>query len=150
MIKKNRNILKLVILVMVIVIMAFSVKFFGLSVQDVKDQLELFLTILSLLAAVIGFYAMMTSSVKAQKIAEAMNEINQYAHDAVEKAEDFIDYSGNSKKQFALTYINQECIENGIPFNSALASELIEKAVALSNKVGARHKAEQELIDPTP
>lgn len=144
MIKNKSNVLRIVILIMITIIVAFATKYFGLSMQDVREQFELFLTILSLLAASIGLYAKMASSVKAKKIAEAMNEINQFAHDAVEQAEDFIDYSGKNKKQYALTYINQKCIDNNIPFNKALASELIEKAVALSNKVGARHKIEEE------
>jgi hypothetical protein len=142
MIKKS-NLFSLFIIVLVLAVIFFAMKYFNLSFQDIKDSIEYVIAIISLLATAIGFYAKMTHNKKMAALAESLNAINSYAQEAVDKAEDFIGYSGENKKQYALTYINQKCIDAGILFDSALASELIEKFVVLSNKVGSRHKIEE-------
>ena len=56
----------------------------------------------------------------------------------VEIAESYSNYSGEEKKQFVLTKVNQFALENNIPFNADEISKKIEELIELSKQVNAR------------
>ena len=53
----------------------------------------------------------------------------------MEIAEKYLNYSGEEKKQYVLTKINQLAIENGIIFNAEEISAKIEELIVLSKEV---------------
>ena len=141
---KKVNWLKILVVFLVVIIIALAMYLLGFSFDQVQEELEWFIGFIITLASAIGMFAKMTGSVKAARLEKALNQVAGYAQDAVESAEEFNNYTGAEKKQYALTQINQLCIENGINFDMTQASDLIEKYVSLSQKVNARHKAEEE------
>ena len=143
---KKVNWLMIIILFLVIAVIFLASKYIGFTFNDVTDNIEVLTGAVASLATIIGLYAKLTGSVKAKKLAEQLNLASEYAQEAVEAAEEFTNYTGAEKKQYALTWINQKCIEAGIEFDETQVSELIEQFVALSLKVNARHKAEEEEV----
>ena len=53
----------------------------------------------------------------------------------MEMAEKFLNYSGEEKKEFVLTKINQFALENKLYFNAEIISDKIEKLIELSKQV---------------
>ena len=141
---KKVNWLKIIVFLLVFLIIILAMKLLDFTFADVLANWEVVTGAIGLFASLIGMYAKATGNKKAQLAAEALNSINEYAQEAVDDAENLIDIDGDIKKKYALGYIKEKCVSNGIPYNDALASSLIEKFVVLSNKVGARHKAEEE------
>lgn len=58
----------------------------------------------------------------------------------MELAEKYLNYSGDEKKQFVLTKLNQFALENKIKFNAELISNKIEQLIELSKQVNAKQK----------
>lgn len=58
----------------------------------------------------------------------------------MELAEKYLNYSGDEKKQFVLTKLNQFALENKIKFNAELISNKIEQLIELSKHVNAKQK----------
>lgn len=58
----------------------------------------------------------------------------------MEIAEKYVNYSGEEKKQYVLTKINQLAIENGVHFNAEQISTKIEELIVLSKKVNNKNK----------
>jgi len=142
---KKVNWLQIIVVFLVIIIILMAMYLLGFTFKDIKEQLDWFLGAISLLAALVGMFAKMTGSIKAARFEKALNQVSEFARDGVETAEEFTNYSGSEKKQFALTKINQLCIENSINFDIEQASNMIEQYVQLSKKVNARHKAEESV-----
>lgn len=142
---KKVNWLQVIIFVLVFVIVFLASKYFGFTLEDITDHIEAVAGSVSALAVIIGLYAKLTGSVKAKKLAEQLNLASEYAQDAVEIAEESENWTGAEKKKWALTYVNQKCIEAGITYDEDQVSELIEQFVELSLKVNARHAAEEEI-----
>lgn len=58
----------------------------------------------------------------------------------MEIAETFTDYSGEEKKEYVITKINQFAIENGIEFDKKAVTEKIEQLINLSKQVNGADK----------
>ena len=58
----------------------------------------------------------------------------------MELAEKFLNYSGEEKKEFVITKINQFALENKLYFNAEIISEKIEKLIELSKQVNTGKK----------
>ena len=56
----------------------------------------------------------------------------------MEIAENFSNYSGEEKKQFVLTKVNQFAIENGLKFDAETTAAQVEKLIELSKKINAK------------
>ena len=55
----------------------------------------------------------------------------------MEIAESFANYSGEEKKEYVITKVNQFAIENGIKFDLQMVTEKIEEMIELSKKVNS-------------
>ena len=53
----------------------------------------------------------------------------------MEIAEQFTNYSGEEKKEYVMTRVNQFALENKIKFDSEAVNEKIEELIGLSKKV---------------
>ena len=108
------------------------------------ENLEVFLSLigtsLSLLVACIVFLIKLIQSIHSKKKRQNCDLLLETVAPIVEIAEGYTNYSGEEKKEFVMTKVNQFAIENGIAFNTKLVSEKIEELISLSKKVNSRNE----------
>ena len=105
------------------------------------ERIQLIVYIISLVLTVIWLIFTIISRSKNKKlkqIAETTLEIIGYCRDAVEVAEKFHSYSGSAKKEYAMTYVYDLCMKNGISIDQEMISKEIEKLVSFSRKVNTK------------
>lgn len=61
----------------------------------------------------------------------------------MEIAESFTNYSGEEKKEYVITKVNQFALENGIKFDAQAVSNKIEELIGLSNNVNSDKKEKE-------
>lgn len=114
------------------------------------ENLELIVSLasatLGLLVATATFLAKCVKNAKLKKAAEQTIEICNAILPYVEQAETFTHYSGEEKKEFVMTKINQFALEQGIKFNKELVSNEIEELVKLSKTVNSREQNEKKVF----
>ena len=97
-------------------------------------------TALSLfVAAVLFFVKLLRGSAAKKKLKNDYLLLDAVAP-LMELAESFTSYSGEEKKEYVLTKLNQFAIENGISFDVSTVSQKIEELIALSKQVNGRGK----------
>lgn len=99
-------------------------------------------TVLSLIILCVSFLIKLLQSIKARKKEKGQTTLLETVAPIVELAETFESYSGEEKKEYVLTKVNQFAIENGIEFNIEAVSKKIEELIELSKKVNKRETAE--------
>lgn len=87
------------------------------------------------IATVIVKYA---GSAKARKVAEQTIEICNAILPYIVQAESYVHYSGEEKKEYVMTKVNQYAIENRIAFDKQAVSAKVEELVELTKEVNAR------------
>lgn len=92
-------------------------------------------TALGLFVTTVTFLSQFIKNAKAKKIAESIVKIGNAMIPFIEKAETFVNYSGEEKKQYVMTMANQFAIDNNIKFDAAAVSDKIEELVALTKQV---------------
>ena len=105
------------------------------------EKIQLIVYIISLALTVVWLIFTIISRSKnkrLKKIAEGTLEIIGYCRDAVEVAEKFYSYSGNAKKEYAMSYVYDLCMKNGIAIDHEEISKQIENLISLSKKVNAK------------
>jgi len=108
--------------------------------EIIKVFLVEIVTILTALVTIFTLIANLTKNVKLKKAAENLNKVSKVVSEFVVAAEGITNFAGSDKKEWVLTKVNQYAIENKIPFNKDLVSNLIEEVVAASKQVNAREK----------
>lgn len=116
------------------------------------DNLKL---IISLGAPMLGFLSttiiVLKKYVKNNKLRKALEKSEEIINKiipCVAEAENHLNYSGEEKKEYVMTKINQYAIENGITFDKEVISTKIEELIELSKKVntGAPSENANELV----
>lgn len=106
------------------------------------ESLELWLSIigtaLSLLITTLVFVIKFIKCYRAKKKMLNTSLLFEAVAPIVEIAESYSNYSGEEKKQFVLTKVNQFALENNIPFNADDISKKIEELIELSKQVNAK------------
>lgn len=97
---------------------------------------------LSILGGVIALLSK-SKSKKARTIAESMNKVYEFCKDAVILAEQFLNFTGKEKKEYATTLVKQCCIEEGIKINNEEISGDIEDIIKISKVVNNNRKGEK-------
>lgn len=113
-----------------------------------KDTTEL---ILSVALPIIGFFVTVLIPVsikiarltKRYKLEKTLTFLNEVAQVAIVEAEKHTNYRGAEKKDYALTKINQACIEKRVCFNLEQASQVIEQLVQTTKEINQRDKDKQ-------
>lgn len=95
-------------------------------------------TALSLLITSIVFIARLVKAVKDKKKIQNCTFLEEAVAPLMEIAENFSHYSGEEKKQFVLTKVNQFAIENGFKFDAEATAAKIEKFIELSKKINVK------------
>lgn len=95
-------------------------------------------TAAGLLIVCVSFLVKLINSIKKRKSQQNEVTLLDAVAPIVEIAETFTNYSGEEKKEYVLTKVNQFAIENGIKFDSTLVSNQIERLIELSKQVNKR------------
>lgn len=103
------------------------------------DNLQL---IISLGAPLLGFFSttiiILKKYVKNSKLRKALEKSEEILNKiipCVAEAENHLNFSGEEKKEYVMTKINQYAIENNITFDGEVISGKIEELIELSKKV---------------
>lgn len=103
------------------------------------ENLELILslagTALSLFIACVLFIVKLISGYMTKKKLKNSYVLLDAVAPLMEIAETFTSYSGEEKKEYVLTKVNQFAIENGINFDLQAVTKKIEELIELSKKV---------------
>lgn len=109
--------------------------------------ITLIATLIAALGTLAGIIAKYSKSAKvrkaaekAAKVAQDLVEITNAVNQAVETAEQKVNFTGADKKEWAMTQVQQFALDNGIFFDRQEVDELIEKAVAFTKSVNKREK----------
>ena len=96
-------------------------------------------TALSLLITCIIFIVRLVKSIKDKKRIQNCSFLDDAVAPLMEIAESFSNYSGEEKKQFVLTKVNQFAIENGLKYDADAITAKVEKLIDLSKKINAKN-----------
>lgn len=119
---------------------------------EIKDYITIGLTCILIIMYLITFLLRKSSNKKAAKLADKVEEsasrilaIKKLAENYMALAEQFLEFSGEDKKQWVTSHIKEECIQNGITYDDDEISKSIEELINFSKKVNPsdNHRIEQ-------
>ena len=106
--------------------------------------------LVSLGAPLLGFIStsiiLLKKNVKNNKLKKALEkseEILNHLIPCVSEAEKFINYSGEEKKEYVMTKLNQYAIDNKITFDKEIISNKIEELIEMSKNVNSNAQPEK-------
>ena len=106
--------------------------------ENFEVVLSLAGTALSLLITSIIFVVRLVKAVREKRNMQSSSFLYETVAPLMEIAENFSNYSGEEKKQFVLTQVNQFAIENGLKFDAETTAAQVEKLIELSKKINAK------------
>ena len=106
--------------------------------ENFEVVLSLAGTALSLLITSIIFVVRLVKAVREKRNMQSSSFLYETVAPLMEIAENFSNYSGEEKKQFVLTKVNQFAIENGLKFDAETTAAQVEKLIELTKKINAK------------
>lgn len=106
--------------------------------ENLKLLLSFAVTALGLLISTLTFLTKSIGNAKAKKKANELLELCNVLLPYIEKAEKFVNYTGEEKKEYVMTQVNRYALENGIKFDYNVVSSKIEEYIELSKEVNAK------------
>lgn len=106
--------------------------------MDLEFVLSMIGTILGMVITILTFIIKLSKSKKVRKTAEEMLVVSNKLCEYVEIAEGFKNYTGEEKKNFVLTKMNQYSIDNNIKFDSNYIIEKLESLIEITKKVNVK------------
>lgn len=106
--------------------------------MDLEFVLSMIGTILGMVVTILTFVIKLSKSKKVRRTAEEMLVVSNKLCEYVEEAEGFKNYTGDEKRNFVLTKMNQFSIDNNIKFDSNYIIEKIESLIATTKKVNVK------------
>ena len=106
--------------------------------EHLKLLLSFAVTVLGLLISTLTFLIKSIGNAKAKKKASELLELCNVLLPYMEKAEKFVNYTGEEKKEYMMTQVNRYALENGIKFDYNVVSSKIEEYIELSKEVNAK------------
>lgn len=107
----------------------------GGKMENVELILSFVGTALSLAAMCAVFIIKLIKAVSAKKRTQESAMLLDAVIPLMEIAEKFANYSGEEKREYVLTKINQFALENGLHFNAETVSAKIEELIKLTKKI---------------
>lgn len=108
------------------------------------DRIEIIITLASsVIPVLIAFFTFLIKFIKnekAKKVLNGMLKVSEAIQSLTVAAEKFTNFSGEEKKQYVLTKVNQFAIDNKIKFDQEKVSQMIDELVATTKKVNMRDK----------
>ena len=103
------------------------------------DNLQVFLSflgsILGLLFTTIIFLKKFIKNKKLKNILEKAEQITKELVPCIIEAEQFVNYTGEEKKNYVMTKVNQFAIDNDITFDPEYVSSKVEQLISLTKEV---------------
>lgn len=110
--------------------------------EEILENIEIYLSlagvILSLVVSLIVFIIKFIKAIKNKKAQQDEVDLLDAVAPIMEIAETFTHYSGEEKKEYVLTKINQLAIENGVDYDSETVTSKIEELIKLSKQVNSK------------
>ena len=106
-----------------------------MSLENIQLLLPYMAPILGMLGAIILFIKKSVKNKKLTNVLEMAEEFTERIIPYIKEAEKLIHYTGEEKKNYVMTKLNQYAIENKIKFNQEEASKRIEELVGLTKEV---------------
>ena len=107
------------------------------------ETIQLIVYLVSLALTLIGLLLTLLSrskNVKLKKIASKSLEVLAFCQDAVELAEGLTNFTGEEKKEYAMTQVMKLCIRHGIEIDEEEISSDIERIIDISKKINKREE----------
>lgn len=123
-----------------------------MSIENLQLFLPFLAPILGLLGATLLFLEKFVKNKKLKNVLEKAEEVTKNIIPFIMEAEKFINYTGEEKKKYVMTRLNQYAIENNIKFNQIETSNKIEELVELTKNVNIKSypiTINEEVIDKT-
>ena len=95
-------------------------------------------TVISLIIAVITFIAKFLKSEKAKTTAENIVQICDEILPLIKQAEQFVNFSGQEKKEYVMTLMRKYALDNGISFDFGMLAEKIDDLVDFTKNVNVK------------
>lgn len=95
-------------------------------------------TVISLIIAVITFIAKFLKSEKAKTTAENIIQICNEIVPLIKQAEQFVNFSGQEKKEYVMTLMRKYALDNGISFDFGMLAEKIDDLVDFTKNVNVK------------
>ncbi len=106
-----------------------------MNLDNLQVLLSFLGSILGLLFTTIIFLKKSIKNKKLKKVLEKAEQITKEIIPCIIEAEHFVNYTGNEKKNYVMTKVNQFAIENQIEFDINYVSDKIEELILLSKEV---------------
>ena len=111
--------------------------------QNLEIIISLASTALGLIITALTFLIKFIKNAKAKKIVEQTVKLCDAILPYIKKAETFIHYSGEEKKEYVMTKVSQYARENDLKFDEGMISQKIEEIIALTKEVNAKTKNDE-------
>ncbi len=95
-------------------------------------------TVISLLIAVVTFISKFLKSEKAKTTAENIVQICDEILPLIKQAEQFVNFSGQEKKEYVMTLMRKYALDNGISFDFGMLDEKIDDLVDFTKNVNVK------------
>lgn len=95
-------------------------------------------TVISLLIAVVTFISKFLKSEKAKTTAENIVQICDEIVPLINQAEQFVNFSGQEKKEYVMTLMRKYALDNGISFDFGMLDEKIDDLVDFTKNVNVK------------
>ena len=118
-----------------------------MNLDNLQVLLSFLGSILGLLFTSIIFLKKFIKNKKLKNILEKAEQITKEIIPCIIEAEQFVNYTGDEKKNYVMTKINRFAIENDIDFNFDYVSEKIEELILLSKQVNNNSKNQNHELD---
>ena len=110
----------------------------GKRMENAELILSLAGTAFSLMVTCLIFIIRLVKTAKDRKRMQNYSFLDDAVAPLMEIAEGFTNYSGEEKKQFVLTKVNQFAIENGLKFDAEETAAKVEKLINLTKKINTK------------
>lgn len=110
-----------------------------MNLEDIKLCLSFLAPVLGLLCTTAVFLKKFVKNKNLKKILEKAEIITKEIIPCILEAEKFVNYSGEEKKTYVMTKLNQFAIANNIIFDEATTSSKVEELVALTKEVNVNN-----------
>ena len=113
-----------------------------MNLEYIKLLLPFLAPIVGFIGTSIIFLKKFIKNKKLNNVLEKAEEVSKQIIPIIIEAEKFVNYTGEEKKNYVMTKLNQFAICNGIMFNEKDTSNKVEELVGLTKKVNVHLSSE--------
>lgn len=110
--------------------------------ETIKTILTISVGAIPFIISTFTYLLKFTKNKKAQKFLSGAITLTEQLQPLIIKAESFTHYTGEEKKQYVMTLVNQYAIDNKLKFDAQQISNAIDELVATTKKVNITNNEE--------